>query len=392
MPLTRKICVVTGSRAEYGLLQWLMREIRSDAEFELRVIATGMHLSPEFGSTWKAIEQDGFKVDWKVEMLLSSDSPVAISKSMGLGLCGFADAFAHLRPDMVVLLGDRFEIFAAAAAATALRIPIAHLHGGERTEGAIDEAFRHAITKMSHLHFAATEEYRNRVIQLGESPERVFNAGALGIDGIRKIKLLDRKALEKDLGMSLTGRNLMVTFHPATLETGTSESQFEALLDALRGLSDTGLIFTKANADTGGRVINRLIDGFVAGMPGRAVAHVSLGQVRYLSALKSVDAVVGNSSSGLIEAPSFGIATVNIGNRQKGRVRAACVIDCPPETAAIRASIDKALSAPFRESISGLRNPYGEGDAAERIMAVLRAPWPEGLLLKSFHDLPGNAP
>jgi GDP/UDP-N,N'-diacetylbacillosamine 2-epimerase (hydrolysing) len=387
-----RICVVTGSRAEYGLLYWLMRGIAADPAFRLQVLATGMHLSPEFGLTWKRIEEDGFPISRKVEMLLSSDTPEGVTKSMGVGLIGFADAYADLRPDLVVLLGDRFETLCAATAATVARLPIAHLHGGERTEGAIDESFRHAITKMSHFHFTATEEYRRRVIQLGEAPERVHNVGAPGVDAIKKTPLLDREALQNDLGFRLLDRNLMITFHPVTLETSTSESQFRALLEALDPLPATGFIFTKANADTDGRVINRLIDEFAAARRDRAVAHTSLGRVRYLSALSAVDAVVGNSSSGLIEAPSFGIPTVNIGERQAGRLRPASVIDCAPEAGPIRAALEKALSPAFRGPLRGMRNPYGDGDAAERILAVLRAPWPDRILFKRFHDLPGAGP
>lgn len=388
MRLRRKVCVVTGSRAEYGLLRWLMKEIAAEPSLELLTVATGMHLSAEFGLTWKQIEEDGFPIARKVDMRLSSDTPVGVAKSMGLALSGFADAFADLRPDLVILLGDRFEILAAATAAAVARIPVAHLHGGERTEGAFDEAFRHAVTKMSHLHFTSTEEYRRRVIQLGEPPERVHNVGALGVDGALKTPLMGRDEIERDLGLKLLGRNLMVTFHPATLEAESPETQFRALLEALDGLEDTGLVFTKANADPGGRVINRLMEEYVLAHPGKAVAHASLGQQRYLSTLKQVDAVVGNSSSGLIEAPSFRIATVNIGGRQQGRIRPASVIDCPPTAAAIGQACLKAVSEEFRASLRSMENPYGRGDAAERIMAVLGGDWPENLLMKPFHDLP----
>jgi GDP/UDP-N,N'-diacetylbacillosamine 2-epimerase (hydrolysing) len=388
--MKRKLCIVTGSRAEYGLLKWLMRDIQADPEFTLQVVATGMHLSPEFGLTWQAIEQDGFRIDWKVEMLLSSDTASAVTKSMGIGLIGYAEAFQNLSPDMIIVLGDRFEILAAATAATVARIPIAHLHGGERTEGAIDESFRHAITKMGHFHFTATEEYRQRVIQMGESPERVHNTGALGIDGILKTPRMDRKTLEQELGFTLLGQNLLITFHPVTLESQTSESQFKALLEALDTFTDTGLIFTKANADTNGRIINFLIDAFVATRPDRAVAHTSLGQLRYLSTLAVVDAVVGNSSSGIIEAPSFGIGSVNIGDRQKGRIRAGSIIDCPPEKEAIKTAIEQALSPAFRESLPSASNPFGKGDASERIMKALKTPWSKEILFKRFHDLSGR--
>lgn len=390
MSARRRICVVTGSRAEYGLLRWLMAEIQADPDCELQVVATCMHLSPEFGLTWKRIEEDGFPIAEKVEMLLSSDSPVAISKSMGLGQIGLADAYSRLRPDLVILLGDRFETLSAAAAAAVARIPLAHIHGGELTEGAVDDVFRHAVTKMSHLHFTSAEAYRHRVIQMGEAPERVFNVGALGLDGIRKVDLLSRDALGEAMGFPLRARNLLVTFHPATLEGNVSAHQFRQLLEALESVPDAGIILTKANADAHGRIINDIIDEYAATRPDRVCAFASLGQQRYLSALKAVDAVVGNSSSGLLEAPGFGTPTVNIGDRQKGRLRAASVVDCAPETGAIRVALARALSPEFRLSPGFTANPYGDGRAAERIMAVLRRPLPSNLLQKTFHDLRGT--
>jgi len=385
----RKICVVTGTRAEYGLLYWLMKEIQSDTQLELQIIVTGMHLSPEFGLTYKEIEKE-FKIDKKIEMLLSSDTSVGISKSMGLAQISFAEAYEELNPDIVVVLGDRFEIFSAASAAMIARIPIAHIHGGETTEGAFDEAIRHSITKMSHLHFVATEDYRRRVIQLGEAPEQVLNFGAPGLDNLIKLKLLEKDEFEKAIGFKLGMKNLLVTFHPATLEKCTAENQFQQLLDALDELTDTSVIFTKANADTDGRAINKMVDDYVASHNDRTIAFTSMGQLRYLSALQYVDAVVGNSSSGLIEAPSFKIGTINIGERQKGRIKADSVIDCLPEKEAIVGALKKLYSSSFQSELSNVTNPYGEGGASVKISATLRSISLSNILKKRFHDLPNN--
>lgn len=386
--MTRTICVVSGSRADYGLLCWLMKEVQADARLQLKVIATGMHLSPEFGLTFKEIEADGFHIDEKIEMLLSSDTPTGIAKSIGLGTIGMADALARLQPNIVVLLGDRFETFAAAQAALVARIPIAHLHGGETTEGAVDEAFRHAITKMSHLHFTSTEEYRERVIQLGEDPQRVFNFGAAAMDNLSRIQLLDRTALETALGFRLGKRNLLVTFHPVTLENASASEQFSALLQALGELENCHFIFTKPNADTDGRVIGDMIDAFSAKHKERAAAFTSLGQLRYLSTMRLVDGVVGNSSSGLIEAPSFRIGTVNIGDRQKGRIKASSVIDCAPNKAAIQKALEHLISDTFRQSLADTVNPYGSGPVAQKVAQVLATAPLDGILKKSFYSLP----
>jgi len=384
----RRICVVTGSRAEYGLLYWLMKEIQVSPDMDLQVVVTGMHLSPEFGLTYRTIEEDGFRIDAKVEMLLSSDTPVGIAKSIGLGTIGFADAFERLKPDIVVLLGDRFEIFSAAQAALVARIPVAHLHGGESTEGAIDEAFRHAITKMAHLHFTATEEYRARVIQLGEDPQRVFCVGAAALDNIRRLSLLGRPELEEVLGFHLGTKNLLVTFHPATQEADTAGYQFGELLAALDDFADVRLIFTLPNADTGGRVVRAMIEDYVAARSERAVAYTSLGHLRYLSAMQFVDAVVGNSSSGLIEAPSFRIGTINIGDRQRGRIKAASVIDCEPTQQSIGEALRRLYSADFQGPLRQITNPYGEDPVAGRIVRVL-ADYPlDGILKKTFHTQP----
>ena len=382
--MKRRICVITGSRAEYGLLYWLMKEIQASPAMELQLAVTGMHLSPEFGLTYRIIEEDGFRIDAKVEMLLSSDTPVGIAKSIGLGTIGFADAFERLKPDIVVVLGDRFEIFSATQAALVARIPVAHLHGGETTEGAIDEAFRHAISKMSHLHFTATEEYRARVIQLGEDPGRVFNVGAAGMDNFRRLKLLSRPELEETLGFRFGEKNLLVTFHPVTLENDTAGHQVDELLAALDELADTHLIFTLPNADTGGRIIRAMIQDYVAVRQTKAVCFDSLGQLRYLSVMQFVHAVAGNSSSGLIEAPSFRIGTINIGDRQKGRVKAASVIDCEPQRESIGQALRKLFSREFQESLRLVTNPYDQGLVATRVVQVLAEHPLDGILKKTF--------
>lgn len=384
--MSRKICVVTGTRAEFGLLRWLMQEIEASDALTLQVIATGMHLSPEFGLTYREIEQAGFNIDARVEMLLSADTASAVTKSMGLGLIGYADAYTRLAPDLVVLLGDRFEIFAAAAAAMIAGIPIAHLHGGETTEGAFDEALRHSITKMSHLHFVAAEDYRKRVIQLGEQPERVFLVGGLGIDAIKRTTLMTREALEASLNFAFGPRNLLITFHPVTLENQSSAHQMSELLKALDGLGDTHLIFTMPNADTGGRELTAMVDAFVATHP-NACAYSSLGQLRYLSCMHFVDGVVGNSSSGLAEAPSLKTGTVNIGDRQYGRLKAQSVIDCAPQSQAISNAIGRLYSPPFQQTLSSVVNPYGDGGASEKIVQALGSQDLSGILKKSFFNI-----
>ncbi|AFV98021.1 hypothetical protein B649_08545 [Candidatus Sulfuricurvum sp. RIFRC-1] len=382
----RKVCIVTGTRAEYGLLYWLMKEIEADSDLDLQIIVTGMHLSPEFGLTYKEIEKD-FTITKKIEMLLSSDTSVGISKSMGLAQISFAEAYEELKPDIVVVLGDRYEIFSAVSAAMIARIPIAHLHGGETTEGAFDESIRHSITKMAHLHFTAAEEYRNRVIQLGEHPERVYNVGGMGIENIKRLKLLDREAFEESIGFTLGKKNLLVTFHPVTLESSTSSSQFQELLNAIDELGETHIIFTKANSDTDGRIINEMIDEYVSKNPYKSVSFASLGQLRYLSALQYVDAVLGNSSSGLAEAPSFKIGTINIGDRQKGRLKAVSVIDCEPNKNDIKKAFEKLYSQEFQANLKDVQNPYGNGCASLKIIEVLKKIDLNNILKKSFFDL-----
>ncbi|MDY0123316.1 UDP-N-acetylglucosamine 2-epimerase [Sulfurimonas sp.] len=386
--MKRKICVVTGTRAEYGLLYWLMKEIEADKDLELQVVVTGMHLSPEFGLTYKEIDKE-FKIDKKIEMLLSSDTSVGISKSMGLAQIGFAEAYEELKPDIVVVLGDRYEVFSAASAAMIARIPIAHLHGGETTEGAFDEPIRHSITKMSHLHFTATEEYKNRVIQLGEHPNRVFNVGGMGIENIKRFKLLSKEEFEKSIDFKLNKKNLLVTFHPVTLENSTAKNQFQELLEAVDELKDTHIIFTKANSDTDGRVINTMIDEYISKNSHKSIGFASLGQLRYLSALQFVDAMVGNSSSGLAEAPSFQIGTINIGDRQKGRIKANSVIDCEPNKEAIKKAFEKLYSKDFQKSLKTLENPYGEGCASEKIVKEIKKVDLKDILKKRFYDLEG---
>lgn len=383
--MSRKICVITGTRAEYGLLRWVMQGIKEDSELTLQIIATGMHLSPEFGHTYREIEKDGFQIDRKVEMLISSDTPVGIAKSMGLGMIGFADALHELSPDLILVLGDRFEIFPAVSAALIARIPVAHLHGGEITEGAFDEALRHSITKMSHLHFVAAEEYRQRVIQLGEQPDRVFLVGGLGIDNINRLKLLDRAELEASLDFKLGPKNLLITFQPVTLERATAADQMAELLAALAGLMDTQLIFTLPNADTDGRALIKMVEQFVA-QHANARAYTSLGQLRYLSCIAQVDGVVGNSSSGLAEVPSFKKGTINIGDRQRGRLQAASVINCEPTRACIEAALEKLYSINFQASLSQVRNPYGEGGASEKVVNTIKYYEINGIAKKAFYD------
>jgi len=385
--LKRKICVYTSTRADYGLLKGLIEKIEAAPSLSLQLLVTGMHLSPEFGMTIGEIKEDGFKPDEMVEILMSGDTPTAICKSMGLALMGYGEALQRLKPDMVVLLGDRFETFCMAGAAQVCRIPVAHIHGGETTEGAIDEAFRHAITKMSHLHFASCEAYRKRIIQLGESPDRVFNVGALGVENLRTVTLLDRKTLGESIGFNLDRPYFLITFHPVTLEKSTAHEQFHAILSALDSYPDMNLIFTKANADTDGRIINHLMDDFTKKHPHRCLSVSSLGSKRYLSAMKYASALIGNSSSGIIEAPSFRVPTVNIGDRQRGRVQAGSILNCPPETWAIQNTIDHALSQPFQEKIKTVTNPYDRPGTASTIAALLEKTDISNIQKKKFHDI-----
>ncbi|MHB1484515.1 MAG: UDP-N-acetylglucosamine 2-epimerase [Saccharofermentanales bacterium] len=381
-----KICVLTATRAEYSLLKPIICRLMEIAEFDVRIAVTGAHLSPEFGMTFKEIENDGFTIDKKIEILLSSDTPAAISKSMGLAMINFADYFEISQPDMLVVLGDRYETLAVCCAAMNQRIPIAHLYGGETTQGAIDECIRHAITKMSFLHFTSTEEYRRRVIQLGEQPDRVFCVGAIGIENILCEKLLSRDELEKSLNAEISGRfkksgtpgsfsldepYAVVTFHPVTLEQNNAAEQFQALIDVCASRKDLKFIFTKANADANGRIINTMIDRYVK-EHNNAIEFASLGSIRFLSAVKYCALAIGNSSSGLIEVPSFGVPTVNIGDRQKGRLQAKSVINCQPVRNEIESAIDLALTDDFKKKARNAVNPYGDGHTSDKVAAVVK--------------------
>ncbi|WP_148821489.1 UDP-N-acetylglucosamine 2-epimerase [Campylobacter concisus] len=382
----RKICVVTSTRAEYGLLYWLLKEIKADSELELQIIVTGMHLSPEFGLTYKEIEKE-FKIDKKIEILGYSHSKLDICTEMAKVYEKFAPAFSELKPDILVLLGDRYEIFGVAGVASIMQIPIAHIHGGETTQGAFDEAFRHSITKMSHIHFAATREYANRIIQLGEEPSRVFNVGGPGIENIKKLNLLNKDEFEKSINFKLAKKNILITFHPVTLENSSAKKQFSELLKAIDELKDTNFIFTKANSDTDGDIINKMIDEYVSKNSQKAVAFASLGQLRYLSAIKFVDIVLGNSSSGLSEAPSFKKATINIGDRQKGRTKASSVIDISPVKKEILATIKKVYSKEFEQVLKNTINPYDGGNSSKKMVKILKELELDDILKKKFYDI-----
>ena len=382
----RKVCIVTGSRAEYGLLYWLIKEVEADKDLKLQLIATGMHLSSEFGLTHKEIEKD-FKIDKKIDIHLSSDTSVGISKSMSIAQASFAKAYNNLKPDIVVVLGDRYEIFSAVSSAMISRIPIAHLHGGEATEGSIDEAIRHCITKMSHLHFTATEEYSKRVIQLGEDSKRVFNVGGAGIENIKRLKLLTKMKFEKSINFKLKKKNVLVTFHPVTLEVKTSKKHFQELLNSIEELEDTNIIFTKANSDADGKIINQMIDKYISKNSDKSIGVASLGQLKYLSALQYVDFVIGNSSSGLLEVPSFKIGTINIGDRQKGRIKADSVVDCLPNKKSIKKAIKIVYSKKFQKFLKDVKNPYGDGCASKKIIKVLKSVKLENILKKTFFDI-----
>ena len=382
----RKICVVTSTRAEYGLLYWLLKEIKADSELKLQLIVTGMHLSPEFGLTYKEIEKE-FKIDKKIEILSSSHTSLDICAEMARVYEKFAPALAELKPDILVLLGDRYEIFGVAGVASIMQIPIAHIHGGETTQGAFDEAFRHSITKMSHIHFAATNEYANRIIQLGEEPSRVFNVGGPGIENIKKLNLLNKDEFEKSINFKLAKKNILITFHPATLENSSAREQFNELLNSLDELEETNFIFTKANSDTDGDVINKMIDEYVSQNSQKAVAFASLGQLRYLSAIKFVDIVLGNSSSGLLEVPSFKKTTINIGDRQKGRARASSVIDVRPAKEEILAAIKRAYSKEFEQTLKDTINPYDGGNPSKKMVKILKEIKLDGILKKKFYDI-----
>lgn len=386
--MKRKICFFTGTRAEYGIMSRLMRMVADSQEFEIQIVATNMHLSPEFGLTYKEIENDGFVINKKVEMLLSSDTANGTLKSMGLAVIGFADALEELKPDLAVILGDRYEMLAAAQSCLIYKIPVAHLYGGEITEGAYDDSIRHAITKMSCLHFTSTEEYRKRIIQMGEQPERVFYVGSLGVDNIRNEAAMPLEELENSLDFKLGNKFLLITFHPVTMENSTAAAQCDDLLKALEDINDEyQLLFTLPNSDTDGRVIVSRVKDYVNAHNGKSLAVTSLGKKRYYSALKYAFAVIGNSSSGLVEAPSFGIPTLNIGDRQKGRARGGSIVDIAATYQDIKSGLQKALSADFRQIAASAKNPYEKTNTLQNIFDVLKNYPLDNIVKKHFYDI-----
>ena len=384
--MKKTICVVTGTRAEYGLLKCLLRDIQMDGNFDLKIIVTGTHLSLVHGLTINEIIADGFNIDAKIDMLLGSDSSLEITKSMGIELIGFADALNKFNPDLLIILGDRYEMLIAATAALMAKVPVAHIHGGEVTQGAFDDSIRHAITKLSQIHFVASEEYRKRVIQMGEQPNQVFCVGGLGVGAIGRTQLLSRDDLEKALGLKLTNRNLLITFHPETWGKNSPEKQIKSLLSVLETLGDANLVFTGTNSDAGGSTVMRLIRQFVE-RKSNAYLFDSLGHTRYLSCLKYFDGVIGNSSSGLLEAPSFQIGTINIGNRQQGRLMADSVISCDANSLDIAKAFEKLFSPEFKSLLNEVVNPYDYGDSSSQIVQVLRHQDLTGISCKNFYDL-----
>ncbi len=382
----KKICVITATRAEYGLLKSLMTELRNEDLFQLQTLVTGAHLSPEFGLTYKQIEADGFAIDEKVEMLLSADTGISIVKSMGIGMIGYADVLSKLSPDAIVILGDRYEMLAVASSASALKIPIIHLHGGEITEGAYDDSFRHAITKLSHLHFTSTDVYRERVIQMGEQPHNVHNVGAIGIDNILQLPLISKQELEDTLNIKFKKYNYQVTFHPETLSDISVEEQFQILLNSIEKQKDSFFVFTKSNADTDGRIINQMIDHFVSTHKDITAAFTSLGNLRFLSVLKVCNAIIGNSSSGIIEAPSLKIATINIGNRQKGRIQASSIINVEVDEDQISQAIQKTQNIQFIDTLKKVNNPNGNGNTTSKIINIIKNVDLKSLVIKKFYD------
>ena len=387
MKKIKKICVVTGTRAEYGLLYWFMKAIKNDKSLHLQIIVTGSHLMAEHGNTYKVIIKDGFKIDRKISILSSSDKPENISESTGVALKGFGNAYKRLRPDLVVLLGDRFELLSAAFAANISNIPIAHMHGGEITRGAFDDAIRHSITKMSHIHFTATNEYKKRVIQLGENPSNVHLVGGMGIENIKKLKLYKKEELEKILKINFSKKNLLITYHPVTLENSETESQIVSLLKALDNFKDINFIFTQTNADTNGRIIRKKINEFIKKNNKRSIMIKSMGQKFFLSTLKYVDGIIGNSSSGLLEAPSFKIGTINIGDRQTGRVKSKSIIDCDNSKKSIISSINKLYSSEFKKVLYRVKNPYDRGSASKKCVMIIKKTRLKNILKKNFYDI-----
>lgn len=384
----RKICVVTGTRAEYGLLSRLIRLIDESDLTQLQLVVTNMHLSPTYGETYRDILEDGFKIDKKIPIIEEGkNDAVATLKSMAKAISGFADTYNELKPDLVLLLGDRYEILAAAESALIEKIPVAHIHGGEVTEGAYDDAIRHSITKMSHLHFTSTEEYRQRVIQLGEQPERVFYVGSLGVENVKKLPLFSKEEIESNIQFEIDKKTILVTYHPVTLGPDSMKRDIDAFIGALNSRPELRVIFTMPNSDNGSEVIVEAINRFVEKNSGRAVAFKSLGMKRYLSAMKCCGAVVGNSSSGLIEVPSFGIATLNIGDRQSGRIQAESVVNCGKDKKEILCGLDKVLSRDFAEKCKTVRNPYDKANTAEEIFNVISNYPIDNIIHKRFYDL-----
>jgi GDP/UDP-N,N'-diacetylbacillosamine 2-epimerase (hydrolysing) len=377
--MKNRVCVITGTRAEYGLLRPLIDKLNNDDELELQLVVTGMHLSPEFGLTYKEIEKDEYKIDEKIEVLLSSDTSVGISKSIGLAIVGFADAFERLKPDMVVLLGDRYEIFAAASAAMVARIPIAHLYGGETGAGTIDNMLRHAITKFSLLHFTSSESYRKRVIQLGENPNNVYNVGSLGVENIKNQRLLSKEDLERDLNFHIDDHTILVTYHPLSLEPHLAQRQFHEILTALSRIENLKVIFTKCNSDTGGRIINEMIDNYVDDNHNTTIAFSSLGTLRYLSTAKYVKAVVGNSSSGIIEVPSLNTYTLNIGKRQDGRIQSDSIYNCEPIVEDVLEKLTLIINLPI---LLEAKNPYEKSNSSSNIISIIK----ERMLSNKFEE------
>ena len=386
--MTRKICVVTATRAEYGLLTCLLDDIQSDESLTLQLIVTGSHLSPEFGYTIEQIRNDKRHINKTIEILLSSDSAVGVSKSMGLVQISVAEAFDELAPDIVLVLGDRYELLPIVSSANIARIPVAHLNGGEITEGAIDEIIRHSVTKLSQIHFTAIYEYARRVIQMGEQPSSVFNVGEVGLDNFRRMNFMSKEEFEISIDRKLDKKNLLITYHPETTQSSEiNEINFRKLLQALDQLEDTLLIFTKANADVGGRAINHIIDSYVEKNKNTAIAFMSLGQLRYLSALYYIDGVIGNSSSGVVEAPTFKVASINIGDRQKGRISADSVIDVNADTIEIVAALKHIYTSEYLDVLSKVVNPYGDGDSSRLVVETLKNIDLETLRTKSFFDV-----
>lgn len=384
--MKRKICVVSTSRADYGLLFWLLKEIEKSRFLELSLVLSGSHLEERLGLTYKEIERD-FKHFYKVPLGLENDDETALCLAFSAGVAGFSKVLEQIKPNIMVLLGDRYEMLSAGIAGMLRAVPIAHIHGGESTQGAIDEGIRHALTKMSHIHFCATSLYKRRIIQLGENPARVYNVGGLGVENIKRLELLSKKDFENSLGFKLGKKNILVTFHPQTIEKKSASKEFSQILNALDSLKDTHFIFTGANADNGGKIINEMAQSYCLKNQEKAIFVMSLGQLRYLSAIKHADIVLGNSSSGISEAPSLKKATINIGNRQKGRIKAPSIIDTKCDKSAILKAIKKAYSKDFQAKLKSVKNPYDSGFASKKIIKVLENIKLNGILKKKFYDL-----